>query len=193
MPCRSCPADPVEIRTQTYVVHSRNLGDVVDLINEGCQRRARYLWQAIRLRPGLCRDTSPVLRQPASARERLRPPRRALSCASEASRNFASSKPEKKFTCTTPPFFATARSMSSVMLRGALIRARAEECDAITGALRRGDRVPERLVRHVRDIHHHAQAVHLEHHLLAEVGQPVVMLHLGIVDVAGRVRPFVGV
>ncbi len=45
-----------------------------------------------------------------------------------------SSKPLKKFTCTTPPFLATARSMSSVILRGALVKARAEECDAITGA-----------------------------------------------------------
>jgi hypothetical protein len=35
---------------------------------------------------------------------------------------------------TTPLFLVTARSMSSVMLRGALAIARAEECDAITGA-----------------------------------------------------------
>jgi hypothetical protein len=39
-----------------------------------------------------------------------------------------------KFTITTPPFLATARSMSSVILRGAFTSARAEECEAITGA-----------------------------------------------------------
>src|SRR5260370_28997440 len=34
----------------------------------------------------------------------------------------------------SPPFLPTARSMSSVMLRGALTSARAEEWEAITGA-----------------------------------------------------------
>ena len=36
---------------------------------------------------------------------------------------------------TTPPFLASARSMSSVMLRGLFEMARHEECDAITGAV----------------------------------------------------------
>ena len=35
----------------------------------------------------------------------------------------------------TPPFFARARSMSSVMFRGWFEIVRHEECDAITGAL----------------------------------------------------------
>ena len=35
---------------------------------------------------------------------------------------------------TTPPFFESARSMSSVMLRGWFEIARQDECDAITGA-----------------------------------------------------------
>jgi hypothetical protein len=43
-------------------------------------------------------------------------------------------KAEKKFTITTPLFFATALSISLVMFRGLLVRARAEECEAITGA-----------------------------------------------------------
>src|SRR5262245_32917186 len=43
-------------------------------------------------------------------------------------------KPLPKLTITTPPFFATALSMSSVMLRGASVNARADEWEAITGA-----------------------------------------------------------
>ena len=35
---------------------------------------------------------------------------------------------------TTPPLRARARSMSSLILRGILHKARIEECDAITGA-----------------------------------------------------------
>ena len=41
--------------------------------------------------------------------------------------------PGLKLMPTTPPFFANARSMSSVMLRGVLVRALHDECDAITG------------------------------------------------------------
>src|SRR3954467_12874840 len=36
---------------------------------------------------------------------------------------------------TTPPFFVIAFNISSVMLRGALVSARADECDAMIGAL----------------------------------------------------------
>ena len=45
----------------------------------------------------------------------------------------------------------------------------------------------------MRNIHHHAHAVHFEHHLLAEIGEPVVVRDFGIVDVAGRVGPLVGI
>ena len=61
------------------------------------------------------------------------------------------------------------------------------------GSFGGGDCVPERLVGDVRDVDHHAQAVHLEHNLLAEIGEAVVVLDLGVVDVAGGVGPFVGV
>ena len=54
-------------------------------------------------------------------------------------------------------------------------------------------RVPKGLVGDVRDVHHHAQAVHLADHLLAEIRQPVVVLDLGVVDVARGIRPIVGV
>ena len=36
----------------------------------------------------------------------------------------------------------------------------------------------------MRDVDHHSQAIHLQHDLLAEVGQAIVVLNLGIVDVA---------
>ena len=41
------------------------------------------------------------------------------ACAFQASRHFSSMKAGKKLTMTTPLFLATARSMSSVRLRGA--------------------------------------------------------------------------
>ena len=59
--------------------------------------------------------------------------------------------------------------------------------------MRRDDRdgrelqhVGERLVRDVRDVHHHAQAIQLAYHLLAEIGQAVVLRLVG-----GRIRPVV--
>ena len=61
----------------------------------------------------------------------------------------------------------------------------------MTGALLSADRVVEGLVGDVGDIHQHAKTVHLEDDLLAAIGQAVVMLDLWIVDVAGRVGPFV--
>src|SRR5208282_534932 len=44
----------------------------------------------------------------------------------------------------------------------------------------------------VRDIHQHAQAVHLPHHLHAEIGEAIVVLDVGIVDVAGGIGPVGG-
>ena len=41
-------------------------------------------------------------------------------------------------------------------------------------------RIPEGLVGDVRDVHHHAQPVHLAHHVLAEIRQPVVVLMPGL-------------
>ena len=64
------------------------------------------------------------------------------------------------------------------MLRGTLLMARQEECDAITGADEVGQHVEESLVGDVRDVHHHAQPVHLADHLLPEVGEPVVLRRL---------------
>ncbi len=58
---------------------------------------------------------------------------------------------------------------------------------------RGGNRVPESLVGDVRDVHHHAQPIHLQHDLLAEIGEPVVMLNFGIVNVARGISPFIGV
>jgi len=75
---------------------------------------------------------------------------------------------------------ATARSMSSVMSRRWLVRARAEECDAMM-ALCDGDGVVERLVGNVGDIHHHAEAVHLEDDLLATLGEARCGARPGIV------------
>ena len=53
--------------------------------------------------------------------------------------------------------------------------ARAEEWEAMRG---------KSLVADVRNIDHHAQAIHLPHDLFAEIGEAVVMLNLGIIDVA---------
>ena len=43
------------------------------------------------------------------------------------------------------------------------------------------------------DVDHHAQAVHLKNNLLAEIGESVVVLNLGIVEIAGGIGPFVGI
>jgi len=80
------------------------------------------------------------------------------------------------------------------MLRGELHRARAEEWDAITGSAADDERAIERLVGNVRDIHHHAQAIHLVNNILAEVAEPVFGVgNCGVVDIAGRIGPTVGV
>ena len=47
-------------------------------------------------------------------------------------------------------------------------------------------RVIKRLIRNVRNVHHHAQPIHLAHHVLAELREPVVHCF-----VRGRIRPFV--
>ena len=60
-------------------------------------------------------------------------------------------------------------------------------------SFRRGNRVPKSLVGDVRDVDHHAEPVHLQHDLLAEISETVMMLHLGIVDVARGVGPFIRV
>ena len=61
------------------------------------------------------------------------------------------------------------------------------------GALRDVKRVIKRRIRRVRDVDHHAQPVHLAHHVLAERRQAIVMHHLGVVEVALRVGPVVGI
>src|SRR5579864_3516953 len=38
-----CPGDAIEVRAQAKVVNPRDLGDVIDLINQGLQRRAGNL------------------------------------------------------------------------------------------------------------------------------------------------------
>ncbi len=45
----------------------------------------------------------------------------------------------------------------------------------------------------MRNVDHHAQPVHLQNNLLAEIREAVVVLNLGVVDVAGGVGPFIGV
>jgi len=65
-----------------------------------------------------------------------------------------------------------------------LVKARADEWDAITGALVTAIRVVERLVSNVGYIHQHAEAIHLEDDLLAAIGETIVVLDLGIVDVS---------
>ena len=42
------------------------------------------------------------------------------------------------------------------------------------------DGIPECLIRHVRDIDDHAEAIHLQHDLLAELGEAIVMLYFRI-------------
>ena len=61
------------------------------------------------------------------------------------------------------------------------------------GRARGGDDVPEGLVGDVRDIDHHAEAVHLLNDLFAEGCESVVVGDGGVVDVAGGVGPVVGV
>ena len=52
----------------------------------------------------------------------------------------------------------------------------------------------EGLVGDVGNVHHHAQAVHLVHHIFAEVAQTVFgVRNLGIIDITRRIGPTVGV
>ena len=53
--------------------------------------------------------------------------------------------------------------------------------------------VVKRFIGDVGDVHHHAQAVHFQDHLLAEIGQAIVMFDFGVGDIAGGIRPFVSV
>src|SRR6185437_2741113 len=59
------------------------------------------------------------------------------------------------------------------------------------GSVTDGERVPESLVRHVRNIDHHAQTIHFTHDVLAEIREAVVMFYRRIVDIARGVRPIV--
>ena len=43
MPCGRRPADAVKVGAQPNVVHSRNLGDVIDVVDQRLQRRPRNL------------------------------------------------------------------------------------------------------------------------------------------------------
>jgi hypothetical protein len=47
------------------------------------------------------------------------------------------------------------------------------------------ERVPECLVRNMRNIDHHAQTVHLAHDLFALLSKPVMVLHLRVRHIAG--------
>ena len=60
------------------------------------------------------------------------------------------------------------------MLRGWPASARAEECDARSGARADLERVPESLVGDVRNVDHDAEAIQLADDVLAEVGEAVV-------------------
>src|SRR6478609_8303434 len=60
-------------------------------------------------------------------------------------------------------------SMSLVMLRGWLVSSREEECDAITGA----------------------QPIHLADHVFVEVAHAVVVLDVGVLNVAGGISPLI--
>ena len=62
--------------------------------------------------------------------------------------------------------------------------ARQDECDAITGAVAGRQHIVESLIRDVRDVHHHPQAIHFAHDLLAEIAEPVMRGLIG-----GRIGP----
>ena len=61
------------------------------------------------------------------------------------------------------------------------------------GSFRHRNGVVKSLVGNVGDVHQHAQAIHLEDDLLAAVCQAIVVLDLGIVDIARGVGPLVGI
>ena len=93
----------------------------------------------------------------------------------------------------TPPFFAMARIMSSVMFRRAFDSARHDEWDAKIGAWTRLESIPEGVVRHMRDIDNHAESVHLLDYVAPQGVQAPMMLDLGVGDVARGVRPVIRV
>ena len=66
--------------------------------------------------------------------------------------------------------------------------ARHEECEAKTGAFETASTSAIVLSRDVRDVDEHAEPVHLEHDLAAEVRQPVVDGVLLRVEVRARRR-----
>ncbi len=59
------------------------------------------------------------------------------------------------------------------------MRAREEECEAMTGALEVAHGVVERFVGDVRDVDHHAEAVHFQDDLFAEISEAVVRRRVG--------------
>ena len=83
--------------------------------------------------------------------------------------------------------------MSSVMLRGTLVSARADECEAMTGARLVVERLEHCAVGDVRDVNDHAHAVHFAHDLATEIGDAVVVLDVFVVEVAAGVAEFVGI
>ena len=62
--------------------------------------------------------------------------------------------------------------MSSVILRGALHRARQEEWEAMQRRLAHGQGVVKSVVGNMRDIHHHAELVHARDGLAAQGRKP---------------------
>ncbi len=52
--------------------------------------------------------------------------------------------------------------------------ARQEECEAIMGALLTAKSVCESFIADVRNVHHHTEAVHFAHDILAEIAQAIV-------------------
>src|SRR5882724_10627481 len=58
---------------------------------------------------------------------------RSERCSFHALRHASSINAGKKLTITTPSFFAMARIISSVRLRGAAVSARTDECEAMIG------------------------------------------------------------
>ena len=73
----------------------------------------------------------------------------------------------------TPPFFASAWIISSVMLRATGERARQEEWEAKMGAWLVSRASAEGFVGDVRDIDDHAEAVHFADDFFAESGRPL--------------------
>ena len=67
-----------------------------------------------------------------------------------------------KLIWITPRLAESARIMSSVRLRGESQSARQEECEAMTGASLDCEYSAEGFVGDVRDVDHHAQAVHFD-------------------------------